>query len=86
MHTSYQLGEKICIPPPFFSSPFNHFFPQHFIWPFFLGGGAGQTEKYTPLRLKQKKYDESFFLVKYLFKNQEKVNRDPFFWDTDPDV
>ena len=32
------------------SSAFNHFFPQHVIWPYFRGGGV-QTEKYTPLYL-----------------------------------
>ena len=48
MHTFYQLGKKYAF-SPFFSSPFNHFFPQHDILPYLWGGG--QTEKYTPLYL-----------------------------------
>ena len=48
--------EKYAFPPPLFSSPFNHFFPQYDIWPYFQppqpdgGMGWGKTEKYTPLK------------------------------------
>ena len=43
MHNIYQLGEKYAF-SSLFSSPINHFFPQHVNWPYFC-----QTEKYTPL-------------------------------------
>ena len=34
MHTFYLWVKKYVFPP---SSPFNHFFPQHVIWPYFWG-------------------------------------------------
>ena len=44
MDTFYQLGKKYAF-SPLLSFPFNNFFPQHVIWPyffssFFLGGGG----------------------------------------------
>ena len=42
------IGENYAF-PTFFSSPFNHFFPQHDIWPYFCHIFGGSTEKYTPL-------------------------------------
>ena len=57
------IGEKICILytnlggkyafPPIFSSPFNHFFPQHDIWP--GGGGVKQKNIHTCLPQEEKK-------------------------------
>ena len=43
------IGEKYAF-PPLFSSPFDHFFPQPVIWPYFypLGGGANR-KIYTPV-------------------------------------
>ena len=42
------IDEKICIFPPFFI-PFQSFFPQHVIWPYFCPsparGGGGQNKK-----------------------------------------
>ena len=50
MHTFYKLGKKYEF-FPLFSSPFNHFFPQHDIWPYFCPpptGGGSNRNIYTP--------------------------------------
>ena len=58
--------------PPFFSSPFNHFFPPscHLAIFFLLPpGGRGQTEKYTPLDYSNLK----LFLSSHIFLNPGSV-------------
>ena len=47
MHTFYQLGKKYAF-PPLFLSPFNNFFPQPVIWPYFAPPrGGGVKQKHT---------------------------------------
>ena len=54
MHTFYLLGKKYVF-SPFFSSPFNHFFPQHVIWPYFCprAGGGGKQKNIHPCQEKE---------------------------------